>query len=156
MSTDADAGIGNPGLDLQDPQVTALITRLRLVLCDDEHVDAYKKLLKKRGSEAQSLLDVLQKLLNLSGLESSFCRRILVAIQRLSNRSGLYPTSYELKDVVTMDEHPVDFGGFADIFRGMCEDQKVCLKAIRLRPSQNAEATHKRALKVSQPESTSA
>ncbi|KAG6826273.1 hypothetical protein H0H92_000466, partial [Tricholoma furcatifolium] len=161
MPSVTDVGSGDPGLSLQDPTVTALITRLKPLLCDDEQADARKRLMRKTPSEAQPLLDILQKariffcslffhlcllqLLDLSGLESSFCRNILLAIQWISSRTGLYPTCYELKDIVLLDENPVDGGGFADVFCGMYKDQKVCLKALRLRP--DSEINHKRLLK---------
>ncbi|KAG6808442.1 hypothetical protein H0H92_004106 [Tricholoma furcatifolium] len=129
MPSVTDAGAGDPGLSLLDPAVTALITRLRPILCDNEQEDARKRLMRKPPSEAQSLLDIFQK----------------APIQSISSRTGLYPTCYELKDVVPLDENPVGGGGFADVFCGIYKDQKVCLKALRLRP--NSEINQNRLLK---------
>ncbi|KAG6906540.1 hypothetical protein DXG01_013248, partial [Tephrocybe rancida] len=65
-------------------------------------------------------------------LGDDFRRALIVATQRLSTKSGLYPICYELKDVIRHDNLPVTAGGFADIYKGMLEGQVVCLKTIRI------------------------
>ncbi|KAG6824397.1 hypothetical protein H0H92_006974 [Tricholoma furcatifolium] len=115
----------------QDPQVSALIARLNVVLSD---VNIYRRLVAcwQRPRDAQILLDSFQRLLNMPDLDTSFRNKLIVATQRISIRSGLYPTSYELKDVVQVSQHPVNSGGFADIYKGNLQGQAVCLKTIRL------------------------
>ncbi|KAG6809760.1 hypothetical protein H0H92_014819, partial [Tricholoma furcatifolium] len=71
-------------------------------------------------------------ILDTPDLNPSFRKRLIVAIQRIATTSGLYPTCYELKDVVAQDEYPVDSGGFADIFKGTYRGKTVCLKTFRL------------------------
>lgn len=66
-------------------------------------------------------------------LEDQFRNEALAATQRLSERSRLYPTCFDLGDAVRLDgEGPVVAGGFADIHKGYFQDQSVCLKSIRV------------------------
>lgn len=116
-------------LKADDPQIIALIARLQEVFCD---VTLYKQLLGCRDTEAQRALDVFQWLLDSPGLDSTFRRSLIVAAQRLSAKSGLYPVCYELKNIVPEDEHPLASGGFADIYKADFNGQKVCLKAVRM------------------------
>ncbi|KAG6871998.1 hypothetical protein C0995_014017 [Termitomyces sp. Mi166 len=102
--------------------------RLRRVLND---VVLYRQLLRSKGTDAQALLDLFQSILDSSGLDTQFRRLLIVATQRLSRTSGLYPICYELKGVKQECE-PVTAGGFADIYKGEFEGHAVCLKAIRI------------------------
>ncbi|KAG6817144.1 hypothetical protein H0H87_012105 [Tephrocybe sp. NHM501043] len=107
-----------------------LIARVTSILQGKE---LYKKLLKCNFSDAQRLLDSFQQLLDLdSPLDPHFLKDLTVATQRIAAESGLYPTCYELKDVVQLGQHPVAAGGFADIYKGTFRGQVVCLKTIRL------------------------
>ncbi|KAG6863630.1 hypothetical protein C0991_004556, partial [Blastosporella zonata] len=71
-------------------------------------------------------------ILDTPGVNPSFRKRLIVATQRIATKSGLYPTCYELKEVVAEDGDPVDSGGFADIYKGTYRGQVVCLKTFRL------------------------
>ncbi|KAF8066577.1 kinase-like domain-containing protein [Lyophyllum atratum] len=75
---------------------------------------------------------MFQQVLDMGDLDNLFRRRLIVATQRLSAKSGLYPLCYELKDVVPEGEDPVTSGGFADIYEAYFNGQKVCLKAVRM------------------------
>ncbi|KAF8076963.1 kinase-like domain-containing protein, partial [Lyophyllum atratum] len=97
-----------------------------------ENINQYKRLLGSRDREAQQLLDTFQLLLDTPGLSAKFRRNLLVAMQRLSKRAGLYPTYYNLKGVELTSEHPVAAGSFADIYKGRHLGQTVCLKVVRL------------------------
>ncbi|KAG6807441.1 hypothetical protein H0H92_007534, partial [Tricholoma furcatifolium] len=115
-------------LGLHNPDIASLVNRMRFVLCN---VEPYKRLVQCQGKDAQTLLDSLQKLLDIPGLDPLFKRSVLIAIQRISMRTGLYPTCYELKDVVQDSEYPVNSGGFADIFKGRFQGKIVCIKMNR-------------------------
>ncbi|GLB34347.1 putative CAP_GLY [Lyophyllum shimeji] len=117
-----------PPEDLLHPQFV-VVARLTAVF---KNVQQYKQLLSHRDSEAQRLLDIFQTLLDTNGLSAEFRRNLLVATQRLSKRSGVYPTCYKLKDVELISEHPVAAGSFADVHKGRLLGQTVCLKVIRL------------------------
>ncbi|KAG6907770.1 hypothetical protein DXG01_007483 [Tephrocybe rancida] len=96
------------------------------------NADLYKKVLKCEGAEAQNLLDAFQWLLDRPGLDMTFRRHLIVATQRLVKKSNLYPTCYELGNIVQEGQLPIEAGGFADIYKGWFEGQPVCLKAIRV------------------------
>ncbi|KAG6905886.1 hypothetical protein DXG01_017093 [Tephrocybe rancida] len=89
-------------------------------------------LLRARGSDAQMLLDLFQWLLDDSAIDDHFKRHLIVATQRLSLKTGLYPVCYELNDVIQESADPVAGGGFADVYKGRFRGQIVCLKTIRL------------------------
>ncbi|KAG6812133.1 hypothetical protein H0H92_004248 [Tricholoma furcatifolium] len=88
----------------------------------------YRKILACRGSNAQRLLDMLQRLLDTAGnLSPSVRPHFIAAAQRLAEKSGLYPTCYEL-DNVTSSGMPEGSGGFADIYKGVLGGQAVVWK----------------------------
>ncbi|KAG6824620.1 hypothetical protein H0H92_006320, partial [Tricholoma furcatifolium] len=113
----------------EDSQIAPLIAKLRLVLDD---TNLYKRLLECSTSDAQRLLNSFQRLLDVPNLDATFRAILIAATSRISTRSGLFPTSYELQGVVQESPHPVDAGGIADIYKGSFQGQAVCLKAIRL------------------------
>ncbi|KAG6843459.1 hypothetical protein H0H87_004374, partial [Tephrocybe sp. NHM501043] len=80
------------------------------------------------------------ELLDSPNLEARFRRSLIVATQRLSKKSGIYPVCFQLEHVVQEGEHPVTAGGFADIYKGDFRGQAVCLKAIRV--YQNTQVKH--------------
>ncbi|KAG6819443.1 hypothetical protein H0H93_011829 [Arthromyces matolae] len=75
------------------------------------------------------ILERLQILDNLD-LDWDFRKRFIVATQRISAASGLYPTCNALKNVVDIS-HQVNGGGHGDIFEGTFQGRKVCIKAVR-------------------------
>ncbi|KAG6818581.1 hypothetical protein H0H93_003796 [Arthromyces matolae] len=119
----------NPDSESQDPEGASLVDRLRSVLDDKEQ---YRRLLGCQASDAQRLLDSFQWLLDVQDLDWDFRKKLIVATQRISARSGLYPACYVLKDVEQIGQFSVNGGGFADIYQGKFEGQLVCIKAIRL------------------------
>ncbi|KAG6804973.1 hypothetical protein H0H92_001348, partial [Tricholoma furcatifolium] len=78
-------------------KVNALIVRLHGMLSNKEE---YRKLLSRTGSEAQKLLDVFQRLLDikLRALPSGFRSKLIAATQSLARKSELCPTNYGLYD----------------------------------------------------------
>ncbi|KAF8059527.1 hypothetical protein FPV67DRAFT_1675187 [Lyophyllum atratum] len=80
-----------------DPKIRPLAERLQALFRNKEES---KQLLACRNSSAQRLLDIFQRLLdNLDAPPTSFHRHLIKNAQRLSFKSGLYPTCYELKDI---------------------------------------------------------
>lgn len=64
-------------------------------------------------------------------MDANFKRHLIVAEQRLSKKSGLYPTCFQLDHIQLAGEYPVAAGSFGDIYKGTIENQNVCLKVIR-------------------------
>ena len=71
--------------------------------------------------------------------EAHIRRSLVVAMQRLSRKTNLYPKTFTLKDVMVIDNSRVGAGGFADIYKGRFKDQFVCLKMIRAFKSSQVE-----------------
>ncbi|RDB18407.1 Serine/threonine-protein kinase STY8 [Hypsizygus marmoreus] len=109
--------------------VRVLVVYLSRIL---EDVGQYKRLLSCRGHRAQQLLDVFQTILDTPQLDPGFRRNLVVAMQRLSRRAGLYPTCYTLAGVELVDTDAVAAGSFADIYKGHFQGQIVCLKVMRI------------------------
>ncbi|GLB37954.1 putative as part of the replication protein A (RPA RP-A), a single-stranded DNA-binding heterotrimeric complex, may play an essential role in DNA replication, recombination and repair [Lyophyllum shimeji] len=116
-------------------KVNRLIERLQVLF---ENKDEYKRLLACRESEAQRLLDMFQRLLDIlktapsSSQLPSFYRNLIVATQRLAGKSGLFPACFWLAGVEAIGDHSESAGGFADIYKGIFRGRAVCLKTIRL------------------------
>lgn len=89
----------------------------------------------------------LLQLLDTPILDQTFRRSLIVATQRLSDKSKLHPTCYVLDDVRLEGQDAVDAGGFSDIYKGDFKGRVVCIKAIRVYEA--AEVKH--LLKVSSP-----
>ncbi|KAG6808307.1 hypothetical protein H0H92_004573 [Tricholoma furcatifolium] len=111
-----------------------LIERVQATLKDKQE---YRKLLECRDAQAQELLNMFQRasILPRDALKSyaplSFRRNLIVATQRLAAASELYPVSYELSSITTL-ELPECSGGFADVYKGDFQGFPVCVKTIRL------------------------
>ncbi|KAG6818747.1 hypothetical protein H0H93_002155 [Arthromyces matolae] len=145
-------------LSVTDPNISFLIARLRPVFADK---DKYRYLLRSRDQEAQKLLDSFQwvlmerlydlhiglhpifQLLDLPDLDDEAKKQIVVATQRLSEDSNLYPACYELKGV-KLEGYAVHGGQFTEIYRGDFQGQVVCIKAIRLFQRDQVEHTLKK------------
>ncbi|KAG5353082.1 hypothetical protein C0989_010464 [Termitomyces sp. Mn162] len=122
----------------------ALVTYLQQVLHDHR---LYRQLLHFKNSDAQALLDTFQSLLDVPELDTQFRRLLIVATQRLSEHSGLYPVCYRLKGVEQVEAEPVTAGGFADIYKAKFQGQVVCLKVIRLYQNSQLEYVLKKVTK---------
>ncbi|KAG6907572.1 hypothetical protein DXG01_008409 [Tephrocybe rancida] len=106
------------------------ITLLKLdsILAD---VAAYRMLLKSTDTEAQTVLDVLQSVLDTSGIP--YRGRLIVAMQRLAAKTKLYPQRYVLGGLVKfIGDHSVDSGRYADIYKADFQGQRTCLKVVRV------------------------
>ena len=64
-------------------------------------------------------------------LDPAYKRSHVRALIRLSRETGLYPECLALKGVEIQGD-AVGGGGFADIFKGQLEDQKIAVKMLRV------------------------
>ncbi|KAF9459089.1 kinase-like domain-containing protein [Collybia nuda] len=117
-------------------EVPQIILKLSSIL---EDVHQYRKILECTGDNAQNLLDVFQSLLFSPGLESGFRRRLVVAVQKLSRKSNLYPTCFTLDGVQLIGDEPVAAGSFGDVYKGQLHARHVCLKVIRMYQTSKSE-----------------
>ena len=61
-------------------------------------------------------------------------RSLVVAMQRLSKKTNLYPKFFSLEDgdITEIGRDPVAAGSFADIYKARFKNQLVSLKVIRV------------------------
>ena len=69
------------------------------------------------------------------GLENR-CFRVL---RKVSASCGVLPRSYRLEGVTLDDIIPYASGGFADIWKGQWDGNRVCVKAFRTQAGANLE-----------------
>lgn len=62
-------------------------------------------------------------------------KHILIVLQKLCEKSMLYPTCYTLDGIE--DISPKGAGGFCDIYQGRYQGQNLCLKVVRLYEKQD-------------------
>ncbi|KAG6818671.1 hypothetical protein H0H93_002930 [Arthromyces matolae] len=107
---------------------SALVSYLRGVLGNTVE---YKQLVSCQPPYTQKVLDSFQWLLDVPTLDWDFRNKLIVATQKISATSGLYPACYDLKEVEQIG-YQVDGGVFGDIFKGDFDGLPVCLKAVRI------------------------
>lgn len=94
--------------------------------------EQYRRVVDLRGDEAQSMLDLLQMLLDLPSLDKIFRSPFMNALLRLSKRSGLYPNLL-LRDQVSLDgTDAVAAGQFGDVWKGKFQDRQVAVKVLKV------------------------
>ncbi|KAG5333666.1 hypothetical protein C0989_005065 [Termitomyces sp. Mn162] len=82
------------------------------------------------GNDAQTILDVFQLLLDSRTFPDR--AKLIVAMQRLSTRTELYPLRYFLNGPVKLSsDYPVDSGRFAEIYKATVHGKPTCLKVVR-------------------------
>ncbi|KAG6907569.1 hypothetical protein DXG01_008406 [Tephrocybe rancida] len=137
---------GELELLLAKAQEAAVLFKLRSIFLD-RTATQYKRLLKCVGADAQMLLDIfqsvrvvysqrfqplsyLEKLLDADGFPDR--RQLIVAMQRLSAKTQLYPQRFLIDDpVYLIHDYPVDSGHFSDIYKADCQGSPTCLKVMR-------------------------
>ncbi|GLB44105.1 putative ste ste11 protein kinase [Lyophyllum shimeji] len=96
------------------------------------NADQYRRVVDLRGDEAQTMLDLLQTLLDLPSLDRTFRSPFMNALLRLSKRSGLYPTLL-LRTQVSLDgTDAVAAGQFGDVWKGRFQDRQVAVKVLKV------------------------
>ncbi|KAF9444926.1 kinase-like protein [Macrolepiota fuliginosa MF-IS2] len=98
----------------------------------------YKLLLGYRDLEAQAVLNLLQNLLDSPRVKDPKLKNeLVVAVQRLSKKSALYPECFVLKNISIEKNsdgsiHALSSGKFGDVWRGSMGGRNVCLKVMRV------------------------
>jgi hypothetical protein len=60
-------------------------------------------------------------------------RRCLHKLQAICGRHKILPSSYNIPgDLTIIDDDPVAFGGFSDVWEGTYDGKKVCIKRLRI------------------------
>ncbi|KAG6828593.1 hypothetical protein H0H93_014839, partial [Arthromyces matolae] len=120
--------------------VKPLVRVLEELFADRGRSGRYRQLLACRKDNAQGLLDMFQRVLDvLEAPTPEFRRELIVAAQRLAGKSGLYPVTYDIQGITNISNFSEGCGGFADIFKGDFQGGPVCLKALRMNRSVDAQ-----------------
>ncbi|KAG6847736.1 hypothetical protein H0H93_006259 [Arthromyces matolae] len=112
----------------ENVRTSSLISYLRGVL---DNTVQYKRLVGCQPPHTQPILDSFQLILDIPDLDWDFRKKLIVATQRISATSGLYPTCYDLRGVEEIS-YQVNGGGYGDIFEGEFQGCRVCIKAVRI------------------------
>ncbi|KAF9789636.1 kinase-like domain-containing protein [Thelephora terrestris] len=100
-----------------------------LIQNDDE--DQYLSSLQ--GSELTRLVDFLDGALDVIPITDDVSRRCLHKLQAICGRHKILPSSYNIPgDLTIIDDDPVAFGGFSDVWEGTYDGKKVCIKRLRI------------------------
>ncbi|KIM83936.1 hypothetical protein PILCRDRAFT_68714 [Piloderma croceum F 1598] len=91
----------------------------------------YRRLLKRRDHEAQSLLDLLQVRLDLP-LHQSLKSHYVRALIKLSRASGLFPECMTLNGLKLAGRAAVAGGAFGDIWMGNLGGQQISVKILKV------------------------
>jgi len=124
----------------------AVYAHLTVWVTDDSK---YQHLLTQRGQVAQSLVNLLQEVRSFAlsspraaksahsdqrldiPMEPQYRSRHVKALLKLSRASGLHPESLALKGI-EMEMHPVDNGGYGDVYQGMLHGRKIAVKVLKV------------------------
>ncbi|KAF5349268.1 hypothetical protein D9756_009384 [Leucocoprinus leucothites] len=90
-----------------------------------------KKLAHAKGRTAQTLLDILQKLLDNQDTPRVLRSKILKATLQLCGRSQKHPSCPTLPEIENRSD-PMQSGSFGEVSRGNCKGHLVCLKVAKI------------------------
>ncbi|KAJ7191543.1 kinase-like domain-containing protein [Mycena pura] len=99
---------------------------------------SYKEFLSYRGTDAQTLLDLLQDFLDLDSF-SVVKPLIFKALCSLSRVSGLHPRCFALTELEKLGQQ-VAGGGVGDIWKGLVGGQTICVKIMRVFQDDDVQA----------------
>ncbi|KAG6841817.1 hypothetical protein C0991_006701 [Blastosporella zonata] len=118
----------------QKGNLRAAMSLLSIVINDPR---LYQQLLQCTGLDAQIIIDTCQELLELldsRDLASNHRWQIVTAMQRLSGKTGTYPTRFFLRcPIYLVEEYAVSSGSYGDIYKATAYNHEgaLCLKVLR-------------------------
>ncbi|KAF5384897.1 hypothetical protein D9615_001483 [Tricholomella constricta] len=124
----ASPDIGFPKKNLLQLDVMSIATRILAIVRDAQRK---RLLLGQQGHDAQTLLDLLQGILDISDLDIVRPAIWRVTLE-LSKKSELYPRSLILHDVLPRGTESVTGGSFGDIWEGTYHGDAVAIKVMKV------------------------
>ncbi|KAJ7247562.1 kinase-like domain-containing protein, partial [Mycena rebaudengoi] len=104
-----------------------------------------REVLRLEGEDAQSVLDVIQDILNRALLQtkeaSSRARRLIAKLSRACDK---FPSSLIISGVTERDEQLSFWGGFGDVFKAMYKGKPVALKHMRILQSTDGRSVRQK------------
>lgn len=89
--------------------------------------------IKFQQSESVRLVEFLDTALDVVPVTDALFRRCLRRLRLICGHHHVLPPSHVIREGPTKtSQNPVAFGGFADVWEGIHEGEKVCVKAMRL------------------------
>ncbi|KAK1230558.1 hypothetical protein PQX77_006358 [Marasmius sp. AFHP31] len=86
----------------------------------------------RRGQGAEKSLDLLQLLIDHPDLSDHLRSKICSTMLHISKKTGFHPKCLVIENVEVVEKHPVDGGGYADMWKGRLGKSLVCLKILRI------------------------
>ncbi|KAG6902946.1 hypothetical protein C0995_009338 [Termitomyces sp. Mi166 len=114
--------------DIVALDVDAICVYLYSVVTNEE---SFRRLLDLRGTEAQSILDLLQMLLDISTLDTRFRRHFMNAMLKLARHSGLHPSLLLQPQVYLEGEYAFAAGKYGEVWKGTYQNQPVAIKVLK-------------------------
>ncbi|KAG6906673.1 hypothetical protein DXG01_012676 [Tephrocybe rancida] len=115
---------GRPTFGARQSTFPPPIHELESIFRDEE---LFGRLMECEAADAQRLLDSFQQLLDRADLDLPFRKDLIIAMQRLSSKSGLAPTCFMLEGV-TVGQYPVFAGGVAITYKAKFRNQSVAMR----------------------------
>ena len=126
----------------------AIYARL-VAIVKDRTCNDYRTLLAFRGNNAQTLLNLMQAVrfsppfhwcyslrtfqaLDSAEVDHSQKGPLIIALIKLSKKSGLYPDCLILSHAATRGSDPIERGSFGDVWKGMICGREVAIKGLRV------------------------
>ncbi|KAF5349267.1 hypothetical protein D9756_009383 [Leucocoprinus leucothites] len=111
-----------------DPLTTKVHYLIRNILTTTQK---HNKLTQAKEATAQTLLDILQKLLDSQNTPNILDSRILHAALQLCERSQKHPSCLPLPEIEDRSD-PMQSGSFGEVSSARCKGYLVCLKVARI------------------------
>ncbi|KAF9785479.1 CNH domain-containing protein [Thelephora terrestris] len=101
----------------------------RLIQNDDK--EQYSSSLE--GPELTQLVDFIDEVLDVTPITDDVSRRCLHKLQAICGLHNILPSSHNISgEVSRVGDDPVASGGFSDVWKGIYDGRKVCIKYLRI------------------------
>ncbi|KAF9259602.1 kinase-like protein [Marasmius fiardii PR-910] len=94
-------------------------------------------------SSAPDVIDLLYKELQQSTSKRNYRKRCMKYLKVMSKKFHVLPPSIFMNNIVRIGDHPLKYGGFADIYKGKAGDEDVCLKVVRVHVAETEDKRKK-------------
>ncbi|KAF9258246.1 kinase-like protein [Marasmius fiardii PR-910] len=104
---------------------------------------AVATLLALETGRVPPILDLLQAEITTKTLDQGYRRKCEKYLRLLVNKHRVLPPSLFVNKVEMSGAHPIDVGGYSDIYQGTYGNQSVCLKVLRIHVQEDDERINK-------------
>ncbi|KAH7926283.1 kinase-like protein [Leucogyrophana mollusca] len=117
---------------LPDTDIISIGAHVAMILAEETKV---RELLSLKDEDAQTVLDLLQALLDISGINPDARRQFLHTLIQLSTNSGRFPQCLTLRPNELEYDHRdyIGQGGFGYVCEGLLLNHKVAVKVLQVK-----------------------